>query len=442
MKFYEIEAVRDYLRTFRQIRRAYRIDDNVIRLEFDRDHAVAFDLSRGESDIFFSASDAVRRDYRAPFDTMLKKRLNGAKILDVTTPGGDKILRIDTELKGAYKSFRTALQLEFTGRHTNAVLLDENGVVLEALRHVDEASSYRVVKPGVPLKPLLPYEGPRKKGRIDDAEAWLKERAAQREARRLARLKTRHANALEKKIARLRKELAGLPDPQKLEEEARKYADYGAIVLARLHEIKPYDKELATTDFEGRPVTVELPPLPNPRRIGEHFFHLSRRAANKARNLHIEEENLKSRIAFYETLLQNLENARSEEEIALLFPPRQRHRRKKEAKLQCETFRLGEWRLLVGRNERENAWVLGHAKASDLWLHLKDRPSAHCILQSGGKKQIPRDVVEKAAKICVETSVTQPGDYPVDFTQRRHVKISHGAHVNYVNYDTIKVKKG
>jgi len=441
MKFYEIEAVRDYLRTFRQIRRAFRVDDNVIRLEFDRDHAVAFDLSRGESDIFFSTDDAPRRDYHAPFDTLLKKRLNGAAIVDVTTPGRDKILRIDTELRGAYKSYKTTLQLEFTGRHTNAILLDGEGIVLEALRHVDEEASYRVVKPGLPLKPLPPYEGPRKKGRIDDVETWLKERARQRETKRLARLKTRHAHALEKKIARLQKELAGLPDPKKLQEKARRYADYGTIVLAHLHEIRPYDTKLATTDFEGRPVTIDLPPLPNPKRIGEHFFHLSRRAANKARNLHIEEENLRSRIAFYRTLLQNLENARSEAAVSLLFPPKQRHRRKKEARLQCETFQLGEWRLLVGRNERENAWVLRHAKASDLWLHLKDRPSAHCILQSDGRRQIPRDVVEKAAKICVETSVTQPGDYPVDFTQRRHVKITQGAHVNYVNYDTIKVKK-
>jgi predicted ribosome quality control (RQC) complex YloA/Tae2 family protein len=140
-------------------------------------------------------------------------------------------------------------------------------------------------------------------------------------------------------------------------------------------------------------------------------------------------------------LLENLEKAESEAEVLLLFPPKQRHKRKKEPKLQCETFQLGEWRLLVGRNERENAWVLQHAKATDLWLHLKDRPSSHCIVQNPGRRQIPRDITEKAAKICVETSVTQPGDYLVDFTYRRHVKIIKGAHVNYVNYDTVKVAK-
>ncbi|WP_457596673.1 NFACT family protein [Hydrogenimonas sp.] len=442
MKFFEIEAVRDHLRNFSRIRRIRRIEDNTLCLAFDGGESIAFDLSRGGGDIFAASCDEGARAYHAPFDNLLKKRFEGARILGVETPGGDKVLAIEAEQRGAYKSFRSTLRLEFTGRHTNAIILDERGVVLEALRHVDEESSYRVVKPGLPLAPLPPYEGPRTTGSVDDTASWLQERARARKARRLAALKKRHANALAKRIERLKKALAELPEARKLEEEAKRYADYGAIVLAHLHEIAPYDRKLETVDFAGNPVTIELPPLPNPKRMGEHFFTLSRRAANKAKNLHIEKENLRSRLAFYERLRRNLEKAESESQIHLLFPPRQHNRRKREPRLQCETFQIGEWRLLVGRNERENAWLLGHARAGDLWMHLKDRPSAHCILQSGGRRQVPRAVVEKAARICVEASTTQPGDYLVDFTPRRNVKIVKGAQVNYVDYDTVKVRKG
>ena len=440
MKFYELEAITEYLSKFRQITKAERIGDNVIRILFDRKEAVGFDLSRGHSEIFAADETENVRSYHAPFDTMLKKRFNGAKIVAVTMPGGDKILRIETSLQGAYKAQTTVLQLEFTGRHTNAVILDENGVVLEALRHVDSDASYRVVKPGVTLKPLPPYTGKRQSGSIGDVAAWLKEKGRKRRELRLKQLKERHIRSLSKKIERLEKELARLPDRKELEKMAERYAAEAAIVLAHLNEIRPYDTKLETVDFEGRPVTIDLPALPNPRRMGEHFFALSRRAANKAEHLHIEEENLKSRIAFYRRLMENVRNARSESQINLLFPPKQQ-RKRKTAKAQCEIFRIGDYRVMVGRNERENAWVLKQAKAADLWLHLKDRPSSHCIVQSGGKRQIPKEVVEKAAKICVETSVTQPGDYPVDFTQRRNVKILQGAHVNYVKYDTIKITK-
>ncbi|BDY12877.1 NFACT RNA binding domain-containing protein [Hydrogenimonas cancrithermarum] len=440
MKFYELKAIATYLNGFGQIRSAERIDDNVIRLVFKREDAVGFDLSRGRSEIFAARVNAAVRSYHAPFDTMLKKRFNGAKIIRVDMPQDDKIIRIEASLQGAYKAQKSFLQLEFTGRHTNAIILDENGVVLEALRHVDSDASYRIVKPGVELKPLVPYRGKRAEGEIVEVEAWLEERARVRSERRLVQLKARHAQTLEKKIERLEKALQHLPDKAELENRAQMYAMYASIVLAHLHEIKPYDTELRTEDFEGNPVAIELPALPNPKRIGEHFYALSKRAANKAAHLHIEEENLKSRIAFYRRLLENLQRARNEGEISLLFPPKQQ-RKKRQAKAQCEIFWIDSFRVMVGRNERENEWVLKNAKAGDIWLHLKDRPSSHCIVQSGGRKQVPKEVIEKAAKICVETSVTQPGSYLVDVTNRRNVKIVKGAHVNYVNYDTIKVQK-
>ncbi|RUM46241.1 MAG: hypothetical protein DSY46_00505 [Hydrogenimonas sp.] len=441
MKFYELQAIAEYLRHFKQIRSAERVDDNVIRLVFDKNHALGFDLSRGESEIFSAQTYESMRSYHAPFDTMLKKRFNGAKIVDVDMPQNDKIIRIHASLQGAYKAQTSFLQLEFTGRHTNAIILDEHGIILEALRHVDSDASYRVVQPGIELKPLIPYEGKRTEGVIEDVEAWLNERAIRRREKRLTQLKKRHAQKLKKKIARLQEELNHLPDQSKLEEKAQTYALYASIVLAHLHQIKPYDTKLETEDFEGHPITIELPALPNPKRMGEHFYTLSKRLSNKAAHLHIEEENLKSRIAFYQRLLENLQQAQSEAQIALLFPPKQQ-RKKKQTKAQCEIFWIDAFRVMVGRNERENEWVLKQAKANDMWLHLKDRPSSHVIIQSGGRKQIPKEVIEKAAKICVETSVTQPGTYLVDVTHRRNVKIVKGAHVNYVNYDTLKVEKG
>ncbi|BBG64809.1 fibronectin/fibrinogen-binding protein [Hydrogenimonas sp.] len=440
MKFYELKAVAEYIGSFRQIKSAGRVADNVIRLEFEKGAALGFDLSRGRAEIFAAGGTVAQRRYHAPFDTILKKRFAGAEIVGVGLVGNDKILKIDTAQRGAYKASRTTLWLEFTGRHTNAIILDGDGVVLEALRHVDSEASFRVVQPGVKLLPLKPYEGERQQGEIEDVEAYLAERAERRRERRLKELKRRHAGSLRKKIERLEKELRKLPQRDELEKRAAALSDYGSIVLAHLHEIRPYDKLLETVDFQGNPVTIELPPLPNPKRMGEHFYSLSKRAANKAERLHIEQKNLKSRIEFYKRMLQNLEEAEDEERIALLFPPKQRHR-KKEQRFQCETFEVDGYRVLVGRNERENIWVLKNARAGDIWLHLKERPSSHCIVQTGGKKQIPRDVIKKAARICVETSTSQPGDYLVDFTHRRNVKIDKGAHVTYTKYDTIKIRK-
>ncbi len=440
MRYYELKAVAEYLKRYKKIRSAGRIDDNVICLEFDDRSAIGFDLSRGRTEIFLADGKRAQRTYHAPFDTLLKKRFSGAKVLDLSLADDDKILKIEAALEGAYKAQKSILRLEFTGRHTNAIILDEDGVVLEALRHVDSDSSYRVVQPGIELLPLKPYSGERQSGVVEDVKAYLAKKREERERRRVRELKGVHSRALEKRIEKLEKELRTLPQKEELEKRAEKLFGYADIVMANLHRIKPYDSRLEAFDFAGNPVSIDLPPLPNPGRMGEYFYKAAKRAANKAERLHMEERNLRSRIDFYKTVLENLESARSEEEIALLFPPKQKHK-KRETKYQCELFTVGEYRVLVGRNERENIWVLKNAKAGDIWLHLKDRPSSHCIIQAGGRRQIPRDVIERAARICVETSVSQPGDYPVDFTHRRNVKIERGAHVTYTNYDTIVIKK-
>ncbi len=440
MKYFELKSIVAYLSRFNQIGRVERIDDNIICIKFDYSHILGFDLSRGRGEIFDASFFESVRDYHAPFDLMLKKIFTRAKILGVTMPQNDRIIRIDTETKGAYKVQKNSLQLEFTGRHTNAIVLDEKGIVLEALRHIGSDVSFRIVKPGIKLKSLKPYKGNRKEGEIEDVENWLKERGKSRYANRIEQLKRGQRESLLKKIRRLDAELRRLPERRDLETEAKRFDDYGTIVLANLHKIKPYDTKLQTHDFEGNLVTIELPSLPNPGRIGEYFYTRAKRAANKAANIHIEEENLKSRIEFYRRLLESLEKAQSEEQIRLLFPPKQRHK-KREPKLLCEVFMAGEFKVLLGRNERENIWVLKNARAGDIWLHLKNRPSSHCIIRAGGKKNIPMEVIRKAAKICVETSVSQPGDYLVDFTYRRNVKIERGAHVTYTKYDTLKVVK-
>jgi predicted ribosome quality control (RQC) complex YloA/Tae2 family protein len=73
-----------------------------------------------------------------------------------------------------------------------------------------------------------------------------------------------------------------------------------------------------------------------------------------------------------------------------------------------------------------------------MWLHLKDRPSAHVIIPTQ-KTQLPQEVIMQAAKLCARFSVDFDGEYEVDHTQRRHVKPKENANCLYVNYKTIKV---
>ena len=94
---------------------------------------------------------------------------------------------------------------------------------------------------------------------------------------------------------------------------------------------------------------------------------------------------------------------------------------------------------MLGRDERENIYLLKNSKASDFWFHLKDEVSAHVIVVNT-KKTIPQNIIQEASKICARFSKDDGGVYVIDYTQRRNVKIQTKANVLYNPYNTIKIK--
>ena len=146
-------------------------------------------MTRGESFVYISDSVRPMQSYNAPFDNLIHSLLSASKILKIETPNNDRILRLTLAPKSAYKEKNIVLQFEFTGRHTNAILIDENEVVIEALRHIDTNSSFRVIRPGVELLSLPPYPQKEEDARIEDIEAYLKQKYVDFEQKRIQGLK-------------------------------------------------------------------------------------------------------------------------------------------------------------------------------------------------------------------------------------------------------------
>jgi predicted ribosome quality control (RQC) complex YloA/Tae2 family protein len=73
-------------------------------------------------------------------------------------------------------------------------------------------------------------------------------------------------------------------------------------------------------------------------------------------------------------------------------------------------------------------------------MHVRGIPSSHVIIRTD-KQTLPDSVIHAAAKLCVDFSLKQPGDYDVDYTKRKFVNIQEGSHVEYDKYQTIRVRK-
>ena len=440
MKYYELKAITKYFKSFNFINRARRIGNNTIELSFERDNSYFFNMTRGESFIYKNISERPLQSFNAPFDNLLHSLVSSSTILEIEVPNNDRILRFTLAPKSAYKKQKIVLQFEFTGRHTNAILLDENEVVIEALRHIDADSSFRVIRPGVELLPIPPFKRKELVKEIDNIDDYLYQNYFEYEAKKVQDLKKQKLLTVKKKQEKLQKLLNKLPSVESLDVERKKFQNYGNIILANLYQIKPYDRVLKSYDFEGNKITIKLPKGIVPNRISEYFFNQAKRAKAKSKNVHIEEENLRSKRDFYANMYHAIEQAKTSQELELLVPKKAKSQRKREKIKECELFWIDDYKVLIGRNSKENQSLLKIAKSNDLWMHIRDIPSSHLIIKTD-KQNLPDKVVEKAAKLCVDFSLKQAGDYDVDYCKRRFVKIQEGSSVEYDKYKTIRVRK-
>ncbi|MGM0622809.1 MAG: NFACT RNA binding domain-containing protein [Campylobacterota bacterium] len=438
MKLQILKAIAQKLHKHKFIKKVRRIDDNIIECDF-KEETIYFYMLKQHGFIFKNDRMQVSKFYKAPFDTMLQKYFTKTKVLFIKTDPNDRVLLIKVESTNRYKKEFYTLRFEFTGRNTNAIIVDEEGVIVEALRHVDGYSSFRIVQPGKKLQAIPPKQLHEKEIEIGDIDNYLYEIYSDFERKQLQQLKKQKIKLVDKKLKKLQQKYEQLDDEQELEAKANRYEIDANIVLANLHSIKPYDTKLVTKDFEGNDVEIALPKDIKINRVSDYLFKKARRLRQKFENLHIEKDSLKDKIAFYERLKRTIEESDSCNEIEMLVPKRGRSKARRE-KSEFETFWIEDFKIYVGRNSNENQKLLKEAKANDIWMHVKDMPSAHCIIKTD-KQQVPQSVIEQAAKLCVDFSVTYAGDYLVDYTQRKNVTPKEGSNVLYVKYSTISVRK-
>ncbi len=441
MKYFILKEIVDYMsKEAQNIRLIKRIDNNIIIIEFNNKNNLYFDISKSNSIIFKTKKNLLsKKEFNAPFDVVLQKRFNNSKIENIELYNDDKIINIRVNSSSSYKKLTTILQLEFTGKHTNIIILDENRVILEALRHIDEFSSSRVVKVGIKLDEVPKQNFIPKIDEVHDIEEYLYDVYEEKERQNLENVKKQKISQIDKKAKKLKKTIESLPKKEELEFESSSLYEKANLILSNLHNIKPYQKSLKVFDYTGIEVQIDLEEKPSASKYSNDLFKKAKRAKQKASNISLEKDNLDEKLEFLLRLISNINNAETIEECEFLSPKKEKNQTKTKKAQAYESFYFEGFKIMLGTSERENIYLLENSKASDFWFHLKDRPSCHVIVQNS-KKELPQSVIEQAAVLCAKFSVDFGGNYEVDYTQRRNVKIQSSANVLYNPHTTISVK--
>ena len=420
--------IAERIRSHKKIVRALRVDENIVLLQLDSTRYY-FDLTKGESDIYIDIDYPLVKRFSAPFDRVLERKFTRSRIVEVRQ--WERFLVIGAELATNFKREINYLRFEFTGRHTNAIILDSNGVVVEALRHITADRSSRVVLPGVkleepPSRPINETQFP-----VEDLVKWSQERFKEKYNRRLEQAKKGAINRLNRRIKRVEEKLGKLEREEELMEKAEQFRKWGELLLANLHRIAPYQREIELEDWEGNKVIIPLPQLPNPNKVGEFYFKKAQKLKNKATNLKIEREHLLEQLRFLKNYKKLIEESDQ-------FPVLKRYLPKKEEReSNIHKVEFDGFQILIGKNEKGNRELLQKAKGEDIWLHIRDYPGPHVIIKNR-KLGVPMEVIKEAARLAVRFAGKEEG--VVDYTRRKFVKLKEGAKVEFGKYSSVKVK--
>lgn len=441
MKFSHLEQIVTHLQGVRKINAIYRVADTIIKVVFNDEKTYYFDMKKSNSQIFMCDEYPRTKVYQAPFDVMLSKFINRASVLKMELLNQDKILRITTALSSAYKQAKTVIQFEFTGKYTNVILLDENEVVIEALRHVDAMSSFRVVQAGYELLTPPPPPFTPKAYPLDDVEAYLHEVFNKEQAHKLEQFKKQKLALLQKKRQKPLKRLEALSDETALASEVEKLQHYGNLILSNMDNILPYATQQELIDYDGSKISVTVGPnLATGAQMSQWLFKMAKKNKQRALHLHLERASLEEKIQHLDHFIHVVKTGKSLNKLQLLFPSRVQQGKKSQKDEGFETFWFEGYKIMLGKSEKGNIALLENARAKDVWLHMKDRPSAHVIIVTD-KQNVPKNVLHEAAGLCVDFSVFENGRYLVDYTPRREVKIQDGANVLYNKYQTVDIEK-
>ncbi|MDD2697358.1 MAG: NFACT RNA binding domain-containing protein [Arcobacteraceae bacterium] len=441
MKYYLLKAFCEYLAKFSHIKHIKRVENNTLKIEFSRDETFYFDMTRGNSLVYIKENNEnIKKDFKSPFDVLLQKKFTNSQINKSYLLNNDKILCIEVTAKSSYKKEIVTLQFEFTGKNTNTIIVDENRVILEALRHIDEQSSSRVVKVGIKLldvpKPNFIFQNLE----CDDIVSYLKNNYQQKEDSLLHNIKIQKTNQLLKEKEKLENIILHLEDKEMLKKQADEMYGKANLLLANLYQIKPYEKEIELIDFEGEKIKILLDDsFSTPSNYVDFLFKSGKKLKQKIENQYLEYENLSQKVDFLSRLIEIIKSANSIDEIEFYLPKKDKNIKKTKKMEPYQSFFIDGYKIMLGRDERENIYLLENSKANDFWFHLQGRVSAHVIVQNT-KKELPEYIIEEASKICARFSSDSKGVFVVDYTQRRNIKIQSKANVLYNPYYTTVVK--
>jgi predicted ribosome quality control (RQC) complex YloA/Tae2 family protein len=291
------------------------------------------------------------------------------------------------------------------------------------------------------------------------ADRYYGEAAA---AREFAVLKQKLRSRLGALLKKERQKLENVAGDEERLKEGLEGGEKGEILKGALSALRK-----GMTEFRGIPLDPARTPVENMNR----YFSLQKKAKRAVELVRNRKRAVAETVYYLETLEIPLDEARTREdllavrqELSAAFPPKAPPPRKAAGKKagragrppgadagrlygpQVERVEFRGHTILVGKNNTGNDRIVKELAApEDLWLHAQGIPGSHVLVKRRpGREEVPREVLEEAARLAVLHSKAKgSSNVPVFLAEARHVSKFKGAKpglVRIARYETITIR--
>ncbi len=463
------------------------------------------------------------------FCMFLRKHLSGGKITDIRQVAFERIMEFEIESYDELGDLsKKTLVVEIMGKHSNIILLNKDGVVMDSIKRIDiSTSSVRQILPGLTYKlppndrlnplesdfhpeisdsrepekallsmysgispqlaaeilkngfdavmsriknndfaPVIIYKG---NNPVDFAAiplSALEENQTVRDvdsisfaidefyrkkshALLLNRLSAELVHMIHNNIDRCEKKLAIFA--RQIQDAAKRetYRIKGELLTANLYRVQYGDTEITVDNYydpNSGKITIALEPNLTPAKNAQKYYTRYNKAKTGEEQAYIQQKKTQKELNYLESVLDEILRAESPAEIAEIkeelrdegYLKRDTSARNKKAVLSKPLhFELEGYDVFVGKNNRQNdELTLKFARSQDIWLHTKNIPGSHVIIQKKPNEEIPDTVIVKAAELAARHSKAKNAPkVPVDYTIVKNVKKPSGAKPGMVIYD-------
>lgn len=354
--------------------------------------------------------------------------------------------------------------LQGTVNHLEGALYDKLVYELEQLKKTAQDCSgepyiiYREDKKpmDITFMDTLQYSGLLKAVKADGFSRALEIFYGERDRRDRMRVKTQ---GLTKLMGNLRERTARKISKQQAELAACEDREHlrmcGDLLQANLYRIP---KGAAFADVENfydennAVIRIKLNPAISPAANAQKYYKDYAKAKNAEKELTNQIQKGTAELEYIESVLDTIERAETEKELSQIreelteqgYLHSTKSKRRKEQALPPLEFRSSDgFKILVGRNNRQNDYLtLKYASKNDMWLHTKDIHGSHVIIVADGREISDTAIVEAASLAAYNSKARNSGKVPVDYTLVRYVSKPAGAKpgmIIYVNNRTVYV---